>query len=1164
MRLSGATQTVAVALRYRADAGYKLREHAWLDLQAQLSPAARQQLYWPQTHNMQTDRDAVLQRELANQQEPLLRFLRNRAIAWRTGTAAKSVRTDGADLAGTVRQLQAQSLHYLAEQYLRAAYLYADRAALRQFAFAQLHTLYSAHNEFFALEGLLSTALQRDGSLTAQTELVQRLNDTGRSYWAILLAQAMPSDQQPLDSLLQASYSLGWWTLFDTTLERLDDPQQQAYWRGLQAQQQGDYEAARQFWTAAGTRGKAWLAALEQGLAISTRLQASPRTSQRLDNPALDDPALDDWIQWWASQPGPYSWQDADELATRYAGGALLYAPDLDVYSHYFRASHTQPLELQVQGPVRLRLDSRLLYPTAPAAAVDDWLLIEAGPTSLRYPVNADRPAAGLQLASAASEQPGRLHSVELTVPAGSHTLRLYARDHAALFQIKAWRPIYPLSMLPAPGPAAYLALAARSARPDEPDNTRPTPQTSSLFTIQHCRLLPVSLAAPRRHNTVLLDPPLNTPHRAPQDTVKLADPVLAQASRWLWASEARSDAAAPAPAAEQFFQQHRANPALEPLRQRLLGNARWLYLDNIAGSAGIRAVELPDGWQPESPELALRQALLPPLQAHERRLGSAQSLTLTLFNPVASRLSITLQLEDLLDASSPLPSQVFYQLDQQARQTLQLHAGQTRDLSLTLPAGEHFLQIGLQPSYSNRYLRLGLADSASLPEADVLQQDQRWFHIARREQPLSLYLQGPAWLRIDSYQDGTVQSQYRQLGAGWQQFELTPPAGREEALYRVYQRVYKDALDSSPPPLPRPAGPGSAPLAAPPVTRTEPAAPATQISLDDRYRLGQQEDGTWSFGAALVSRRNLDDEPGTATAAERFSEFTAGYRYFDPVRSVWYHSALAARLRQDGDPTLVARNRMAFSVRPSARWTPVSVLLRGDFFAQRPTNNADLEWSAYLSASAVQNFTISPTTDHFLRAELFVRPLSLDDNPYPDGLLDQDIFSRYKANHRYGLRLSDSWRHQPWLDTEWGASLGLSTNEDFNPLQPDYLQARLTWRQLLGDWQADLSYRVRRYFDDDDRRKASTEQRLYLALDWGYWTQRQQRWQVGFDWNYDLEENSSNWLLQLQWHGGEGRGLRDFRPGEIDFDTIRKYRARQADNNRISPVFDEAPVENR
>ena len=77
-------------------------------------------------------------------------------------------------------------------------------------------------------------------------------------------------------------------------------------------------------------------------------------------------------------------------------------------------------------------------------------------------------------------------------------------------------------------------------------------------------------------------------------------------------------------------------------------------------------------------------------------------------------------------------------------------------------------------------------------------------------------------------------------------------------------------------------------------------------------------------------------------------------------------------------------------------------------------------------------------------------------------------------------------------------------------------------------------------------------------------WTQRQQRWQVGFDWNYDLEENSSNWLLQLQWHGGEGRGLRDFRPGEIDFDTIRKYRARQADNNRISPVFDEAPVENR
>ena len=74
----------------------------------------------------------------------------------------------------------------------------------------------------------------------------------------------------------------------------------------------------------------------------------------------------------------------------------------------------------------------------------------------------------------------------------------------------------------------------------------------------------------------------------------------------------------------------------------------------------------------------------------------------------------------------------------------------------------------------------------------------------------------------------------------------------------------------------------------------------------------------------------------------------------------------------------------------------------------------------------------------------------------------------------------------------------------------------------------------------------------LQLGLDWSRWTPLQKRWQVNLNWKHDFNSGENAWLFSLVWHGGNGRGLRDVRPGEMDFFDLRRLRSFQVENNTI------------
>jgi len=232
---------------------------------------------------------------------------------------------------------------------------------------------------------------------------------------------------------------------------------------------------------------------------------------------------------------------------------------------------------------------------------------------------------------------------------------------------------------------------------------------------------------------------------------------------------------------------------------------------------------------------------------------------------------------------------------------------------------------------------------------------------------------------------------------------------------------------------------------------------------------------------------------------------------------------------------------------------------LEGSGYLQQPgggivPGKEDTEWSVALRGTVSQLREIGPKTAHLPSLSLFGRGLSLKQNNQSDRI-DQDVFTQYKAEHRAGLVLSDTLTYRPWLDTEWWGRVSLVSNEEIVLEKPDHLLLGAGWKQLIGDVQLDVDYRVIRFFSDTDRANAFTRHSLSFDLLWDFWRPNQHRLELGFGLRHDFDSGQTSGELSLTWHLGNGRAYRDFRPGEVDFPELRKRRAAQAINNRVLGV---------
>ncbi|VAW78302.1 hypothetical protein MNBD_GAMMA14-1700, partial [hydrothermal vent metagenome] len=473
-----------------------------------------------------------------------------------------------------------------------------------------------------------------------------------------------------------------------------------------------------------------------------------------------------------------------------------------------------------------------------------------------------------------------------------------------------------------------------------------------------------------------------------------------------------------------------------------------------------------------------------------------------------------------------------------------------TRSLNLHTGRGEHIIRLAMTDPVINQFLGVRIHDPAAADQDTV----ERIYHLATHDEPLRFDIEGPAWLRVDELRNMQSFSHYIAVEDGWQSIRLQPDNDHDEALYRLYRR----SAGTPPPPSRMPQAAGTTtPVPEPFRIALAPRAPST---IHDDYPLGGQEDGTSSIGLRLISRTRVDDEEESRRSRfrENFAELRAEHRYFDADNNRYWRSEILARLREDGDPVLGFGQHLYHW--PLSRWPRLQISANLTGFIQSPGDTlpgkaSGTEWTVNANTRALLHIPVNTRTYHEPALTLFGRAMSLNrNNRYTGASLDRDVFSRYKAQHKGGIRLSDYLVHKPWTDTEWYGQLAVTSNEDFNLASPDNLETRVGWRQLIGDTDVDVGYRLRHYLSDNDRARSSTRNDLRLKVNWMRWNLLQQRAELNLFLNYDIDNNENSVFINLFLHGGNGRGLRDFRQSDVRFPDLRQRNAPHSANRVSSP----------
>jgi hypothetical protein len=471
--------------------------------------------------------------------------------------------------------------------------------------------------------------------------------------------------------------------------------------------------------------------------------------------------------------------------------------------------------------------------------------------------------------------------------------------------------------------------------------------------------------------------------------------------------------------------------PGLAASTSRLSKLGTWTPYREIITSNGIHGKSI-EGWQPETPSLRVRKALLSNKRYGDNILSGYQHLVLAMQNPQPTVLEMSLSLGQLASLRS-LNHVVEWQLDDQPSERIMLKSVKgAQSLRVEVPQGAHRLRLWLVQPLANQYVFVSVHEHPVSDEpttvsegTQLVKQTERLYHVATNAEPVRFRIDGPAQVRIDELRGEVTLCRYLTVDEGSDVFDLRPAAGEDIALFRIFEYGL-DATKLTPPVALETVQPE--PLAAPliGVPEQEPlveailpvpivvGAPVEEISpgtatneswlsdipvawresleslslmspdiapapggLFDTLPLGGQEDGTWALGLGFVSRRALDEGPNGGSPG-RFMEWKATHRYSDQVRSSYQKTDLLLRLREQSGPTIGLRH--AWWHEPDH--LPFNVGWKGSAYLQQPGGaipplETRPEWSLGLSGQLWQRYELSTNWHHTPSATVFGRLLS-------------------------------------------------------------------------------------------------------------------------------------------------------------------------------------------
>ncbi len=837
-----------------------------------------------------------------------------------------------------------------------------------------------------------------------------------------------------------------------------------------------------------------------------------------------NEPLLQRWFELRKRKQTPLlpllahrSWQPVDLTTLGNSARQLVHNQGLDSYFGVIKLSSSATQKLQLTGPLRLKLT---IYPQNDAPIWSDtaWVILHSDKNQRRYLLNNLHDSLSLVSAVNKDVVVGSPKTIIVDLAQGEQLKALTLQGLNALFTVHQWR--------------------------GESDEQVPTP----VLIDSEIELTPTAIMAD--------DTPVDSLLLQALRQYPLPDDVISAIN-----ARVLKD----------------ANKPITPARLSWLKTINhqhgWQRLQSVLASSGEKTIE-DDVWQPASTYLQLQKALLTKPMNPGERILSANNSEIIEFNTAEPR-SLMLgmrQMQRLGDEQMPVMINIA--LNGQS-ESLSLNASQMLQHPLELPAGKHRISVSFdktQLSANHPWVCFSLADqqlsaqpkpkpstSTSLQRKSVLPLIRRKYHVSTDNQPLVIFAPDSSWLRIDEMNDsGQLNSRHRYVETA-QKLTL-PPTTNHSSYYRVYQ-WQADKLKQLEP-LPQIAQ-----------TKTVTHAPVQQtywilgqqdaFNVYDKYPVAEQEDGSWGLFSGFKSRRNFDEDE--QTPRERFSIIGWRYQLNLPELNSHVTTALSMRSHQNNTlQTLVSENDGVWRLN---RYWDFTAKINAYYQARADYLLMEGAWSVYASTSARWKQYFDNNVDNKVIMTMFARALSLSESDVfprrdasPDGTqgellferglgIDDDVWTDYKEDNRWGLRIADTLQYTPWLDTQLRLNMAVTsnTNGNFIKLHKYAITGgiRQYWQPFIlkADLQHSRYYRDKDDVDTDNlgNRGSFTRSSLRLGLTWEQWSGSGQLWQIDSYVNKDLDSGESSFGLMFNWDLTDGQGFDDFAPSKLPFGSLRK-----------------------
>jgi len=1108
------------------DAGKRMQEDALRPLHRMLAAAHAQFIAEvvppaPATEQRSPASTEAAARAAAAEKDPA-----QAVVLWAQAMRAADPVMRAKALQGQVRALFAAGDRFNGERLLRSYWLAGNDPVLIQAAQEELEALYQAEGDR-AMQTLFAAAraARAPGDSAAMATLANALAGDGDD--ALALLAGLSASEKALPMLLQSALRSRLWRTFDAMLSHLTHPRDVEFWKGQRALLGGQTAQAQAHFIESGEMS--WHQALTAGSTIAATLQDA--STDKASTVAA-------WLDWQGRHPGARVWRDEPQALARHDGAVRLRSISLNLRSTWWRASAARPMVARLVGPVRILVEARPLH-SAADGMMSGWLRIRTANQLWVQPFDRNRPTPGLE-AEGLPILPGAAVLREINLPGGLHEIRIDAGDLPIATRLQVQRPALQLPVLPAPAAIHFTShsglIGTEVAAPACGKQVgcqllaNGTLYPSLVrFDVQPWIRLPVAPGGYDPVATALADGDV-------EGALKNATDPGERMRLLLWLAEVKPAERARAVALGAALADRYPTQEIRAQWERLAVGSRWVNLPLVDRSAGLRSLPVLPA-SPESPSARIRAALLVPLRPGELRATGDARVTLMLNQASRDTVRIEVAMEELPGVAS-LPVTVKIELNGLAIRQVRLETtGKGVTLPLTVPAGPQQLSVSILNPLLNQSLRVRFTGARQ-----PLESITRDWHVATAAEPVRVMLGGPVFVRIDRLDKDGVHSQHRLLPDAVAQLTLAPVSGHAETLYRVYQRRIDPHIGSALPARPLRYRPE--PLPQVPAEWQAPSAQSPQgVRFTDAMPLGDRSDHTFSLRAAASRRRNSEAMGGSGGAeAEQFVETGVNWRHRSKDDTSGMLADLLLRYRQGGSP--VAGFRIAGDRQEhwSARLPfPYAIDYSVDGFAQNTPDGAG--WSLLAQAGVSQTRMLGSGWSHRPAVAARARLISLDAVTDP-ARVDSDVFTRYHAQHRLAVAVSDTLSWRPWRDTHLATRLTITSNPDLNVFNPDHMRIDAHWRQLLGRLVLDAGGRVTHYRADSARASASTRRDLYLEATLDWWLPDRTRVELRSALRHDPGLRYTWGGVEMRWHWDGGRQLRDFSTNEMDFRTLRNWHA--------------------